>query len=113
MDDSKDYVLNIRVSKDTLNKLKNKAKENSQSLSDLVRKTLDDSREIFGDFKDDLFGKGEKAANGVEYFQKVIVAKTVDCEKCASPIAKATEAYLGVTKTGEKKYFCNSCFINS
>jgi len=113
MDNSKDYVLNIRVSKDTLNKLKNKAKENSQSLSDLVRKTLDDSWEIFGDLKEDLFGKDEKSANGVDYYQKVIVAKDVNCEKCGSPISKASEAYLGITKVGAKKYFCNSCFINS
>jgi formamidopyrimidine-DNA glycosylase len=113
MDNNKDYVLNIRVSKDTLTKLKNKAKENSQSLSDLVRKTLEDSWEIFGDLKEDLFGKGEKNANGVDYYQKIIVAKDVACEKCGAVIWKASEAYLGTAKTGEKKYFCNACFVSA
>lgn len=113
MEDNKDYIINIRVSKNTLNKLKNKAKENSQSLSDLVRKTLDDSWEIFGDFKEDLFGKNEKSVNGVDYFQKVIVAKDTSCEKCGTAIPKATEAYLGITETGAKKYFCTLCFMNN
>ncbi len=112
MDNNKDYILNIRVSKETLNKLKAKAKENSQSLSGLVRKTLDDSWEIFGDLKEDIFGKDEKN-KGVEYYQKVIVAKEVECDNCGSLIQKAYEAYLGETKGGKKIYFCNACFMNS
>ena len=113
MDNNKDYILNIRVSKDTLSKLKSKAKENSQSMSDLVRKTLDDSWEIFGDLKNDILGKENENTRGVEYFQKVIMAKDSECSRCGAKIPKGNPAYLGETKNGSKKYFCNVCFIDS
>ncbi len=111
METNKDYILNIRVSKETYNKLKTKAKENSESLSTLVRKTLDDSWEIFSDLKSDLFGE-DKKTNGVVYYQKVILAKDGICDRCSAAIAKGDHVFLGETKSGAKKYFCNDCFVN-
>lgn len=113
MDDNKEYIINIRVSKDTYKKLKDKAKENSESLSSLVRKTLDDSYEILGDIKRDIFGEGEKPVNNIQYYQKVIVAKDVKCDRCQAEISKGSQVFLGETKTGVKKYFCNNCFVNN
>jgi hypothetical protein len=113
MDNNKEYIINIRVSKDTYNKLKDKAKENSESLSSLVRKTLDDSYEIFNDLKKDIFGDSNKNTNNIIHYQKVIVAKDVTCDRCQAPIAKGSQVYLGETKTGTKKYFCNNCCVNN
>lgn len=110
MEDNKDYILNIRVSKETYDKLKKKAKENSESLSGLVRKTIDDSWEIFGDLRDDLFG-AKPAKEGVVHYQKVILAKNAECSRCGTIISSGTEGYVGQTKSGESKYFCQGCFI--
>src|SRR5689334_8425549 len=112
IEDNKEYIINIRVSKEVYNKLKNKAKENSESLSSLVRKTLDDSWEILGDIRNEFFGDA-KNSNGVLYYQKIIVAKDTNCSRCQADISKGSEAYLGETKTGSKKYFCNKCFIDN
>lgn len=113
MDNNKEYIINIRVSKDTYNKLKEKAKENSESLSSLVRKTIDDSWEIFKDIKKDLFGDEGKGNGSVLHYQKVIVAKDVECDRCHSPITKGTQVFLGETKSGTKKYFCSDCFMKN
>lgn len=110
MDNNKEYIINIRVSKETYNKLKNKAKENGETLSNLVRKTLDDSREILSDLKDELFGVSSKKANGVDYFQRVILAKDADCFSCGCALTKGTQVYMGQAKNGAQKYFCDSCF---
>lgn len=109
MEDNKDYIINIRVSKETYEKLKSKAKENSESLSNLVRKSLDDSWEIFGDLKNEIFGK--KESDNIIHYQKVIIAKDTKCSRCGTPIFKGSEALLGETKTSQKKYFCTSCFV--
>lgn len=108
--DNKEYIVNIRVSKDTYNKLKNKAKENSQTLSDLIRKTLDDSYEIFSDIRKDLFGD-DKNKNGMIYYQKAILARDIHCDVCGNIVKKGTDIFIGETKNGNKKYFCNDCFI--
>lgn len=113
MDNNKEYIINIRVSKDTYSKLKAKAKENSESLSSLVRKTLDDSYEILGDLKRDIFGDDKKPANDISHYQKVIIAKDVTCDRCQSNIPKGSQVFFGETKAGIKKYFCNSCFANN
>ena len=113
MEDNKDYILNIRVSKETYNKLKEKAKENSETLSTLVRKTLDDSWEILSDLKNELFNENNKANNGVAYYQKIIAAKELACDRCKMNIPKGSQAFLGETKTGSKKYFCQNCFVEN
>lgn len=109
MENNKDYILNIRVSKELYEKLKHKAKENSESLSDLVRKSLDDSWEIFGDLKNEIFG--QKETDNVVYYQKVIIAKDMKCSRCDALIPKGSEMFLGETKSGSKKYFCMACFV--
>jgi hypothetical protein len=113
MEDNKDYILNIRVSKETYEKLKAKARENSESLSTLVRKTLDDSWEILTDLKQELFGGSNKNNGGIMYYQKIIVAKDFPCDSCHVNIPKGSQAFLGETKSGPKKYFCQSCFVEN
>ncbi len=112
MTENKEYIINIRVSKDVYKKLKERAKENSESLSSLVRKTIDDGFEIFGDLRKELFGDGEeKNGNGkFVHYEKVIVAREMECEHCHKPIAKGDNAFLGETKSGQRKYFCADCF---
>ncbi|MFA6098060.1 MAG: hypothetical protein WCV50_04650 [Patescibacteria group bacterium] len=110
MDNNKEYIINIRVSKETYRKLKAKAKEESESLSSLVRKTLNDSYEIFKDIKQDIFGNEEKSSGNMLHYQKIILAKDTACERCHNEIAKGSQAYLGESKTGTKKYFCAKCF---
>lgn len=108
--DNKEYIINIRVSKDTYNKLKSRAKDNGESLSNLVRKTINDSWEIFTDLKKDILG-GDKKPNGdITHYQKIFMAKDIICDHCNNNIPRGNQAFLGETKTGAKKYICNNCF---
>src|SRR4051812_37968646 len=111
MQDNKEYILNIRVSKDTYEKLKRIAKENSQTLSSLIRKTIDDSSEIFSDLRKDLFGGSEKSKDGLVYYQKVTAARDIECNKCHASVPKGSTIFMGETKSGAKKYFCTDCFV--
>jgi|GEM_PF-983013 len=114
MDENKDYVLNIRVSRETYNKLRSKARENRESLSSLVRKAVHDGLEIFGDIKKDFFGEKndifKKNVPDFDYFQSVIAAKNLACQRCSTQIAKGERAFIGETKSGSRKYFCSTCF---
>src|SRR3989344_4274039 len=49
-EESKDYIINLRVSRATYDKVKQKAKENRETVSNLLRKVIDDSAEIVTDF---------------------------------------------------------------
>src|SRR3989344_513259 len=98
MEDNKDYILNIRVSRETYNKLKHKAKENSESLSSLVRKSLDDSWEIFTDLKQDIIGS-KKPSDNVMHYQKVILAQDTNCNRCSRVLDKDSQIFVGETKT--------------
>lgn len=110
--DNKEYIINIRVSKEVYDKLKNRAQENGESLSNLVRKTLSDSWEIFDDLKKDLFGQDKKTdKDNIEHYTKVIVAKDVFCDRCKASISKGEQVIFGETKTGIKKYICSNCFL--
>ena len=112
MSENKEYIINIRVSKDVYEKLKRKARENSQTLSSLVRKTINDSYEVFKDFKREIFN-GDNKNNNILYYQKIITATETTCERCHSKISRGNETYMGETKSGFKKYFCNNCFVNN
>jgi len=110
MQDNKEYILNIRVSKDTYDKLKRKARENKETLSGLVRKTIDDSYELLGDLKKDLFGEENKGRDGLVYYQKVTAARDIECDRCHRIVPKGSAIFMGETKSGAKKYFCTECF---
>lgn len=103
---NKDYIINVRVSKETYNKLKRKAKENSESLSELVRKTFSDGMEILGDLKSELFNSNQ---DGFAHYQHVVVAQDLNCARCDAAIPRGSKAILAETESGEKKYFCGAC----
>jgi formamidopyrimidine-DNA glycosylase len=113
MEDPKDYIINIRVSKEVYDKLQTKAKENSESLSGLVRKTINDSMEIFGDITDELFSKNKGGKNDFAHYQRVILAKDTPCDRCHTVIPKGSHVLVGETGSGEKKYFCGACFADN
>ncbi|MFA6586227.1 MAG: hypothetical protein WCS86_03665 [Candidatus Paceibacterota bacterium] len=108
--DNKDYIINLRVSRATYEKIKQKAKENRESTSNLVRKIVDDSIEIISELSDELLGKGgnNKFKNIVGY-HKVKVAQELKCDKCDTIIHVGETVTVGET-TGTKKYFfCKNC----
>lgn len=106
--DNKDYILNIRISKDTFSKVKSKAKENKESVSALVRKIIDDSYEVMGDLKKDIFNDANSAED-LECFSQVVMAKNTKCAKCGKGIKKGAVAIKAEDEEGKKHFYCQSC----
>jgi hypothetical protein len=107
--DNKDYVINLRVSRATYEKLKSKAAENRDTLSGFVRKAIDDSAEIISDLSNDVFGKRKKDFGNVDSYHEVEVAKNIKCAQCGEDIPAGETATVGETKSGRKYYFCGKC----
>ncbi len=110
MDENKDYIINLRVSRDTYEKIKEKAKENRESVSNLVRKAIEDSSEIISDLSGELFGKGRKGEfKDVVSYHKAKTAKEMECAKCGTKIASGEIATIGETRGAKKYFFCENC----
>jgi hypothetical protein len=107
---NKDYIINLRVSKATYEKIKQKARENRESISNLVRKTVDDSLEIISDLSNDLRGKdkSDKFKDVISY-HKVISAQELECDSCEKKIKVGETATIGETVGVKKYFFCNYC----
>ena len=106
--ENKDYIINIRVSRETYDKVKQKASENRESISNLVRKVIEDSSEIISDLSRDIFNKGEKFSDIVSY-HKAQLAKDMQCGKCGKDILKGETATVGENSKGKRYYFCSEC----
>jgi len=106
--ENKDYIINLRVSRKTYDKIKSKAKENRETISNLLRKVIDDSSEIISDLSCDVFGDGKKF-NDIISYHKVFLAQDVDCSKCNQKISSGESVTVGETKTNKKYYFCLNC----
>lgn len=106
-DDSKDYIINLRVSRETYAKIKDKASENRETVSNLLRKVIDDSAEIIGDLSRDLLGKD--SADNIVSYSKVMLVSDVACAGCAKSIKAGQTVVAGFTRQGRMKYFCQTC----
>lgn len=111
MEENKDYIINFRVSRKTYEKIKEKAKENRESISNLARKAMEDSVEIIHDLSREIFGKGEKKEKfeDIVSFHKAQFAKDMECASCGKAITKGAVGVVGENKTGKKYYFCADC----
>jgi len=109
MDDIKDYVINLRVSKETYEKIKSKAKKNGDTISHLLRSVIDDSAEIISDLSNDLAGRQKQKFADIASFHKAVLAQARVCDNCATEMAKGEVATLGETDKGKVYYFCSRC----
>ena len=109
-DENKDYIINLRVSRATYEKVKEKARENRESISNLVRKAVDDSVEIISDLSDEIFGKDKNAKfKDVVSYHRVKTAKEIKCDKCSVLIPSGETATIGETASAKKYFFCQNC----
>lgn len=99
-DKNKDYILNIRVSKETYEKVKDIAQENSESVSALIRKVIKDSEEILGDI---FPSKGHW--DDIKTFSTEKAARDIVCEKTGKKIKKGSPVVVGQTSSGKRYYF--------
>ncbi len=108
--ENKDYIINLRVSRATYEKVKQKARENKESISSLLRKVMDDSVEVISDISHDLMGKekGKKFKDIVGYY-KLKTAQDIACDQCGSSIVSGETATVGETANAKKYFFCNNC----
>ena len=107
-DDRKDYIINLRVSRKTYEKLKARASENRETMSNLARKVIDDGMEIIGDVSDELLGKDKKNTD-VCYTYEVHLAKDDVCNQCGCVLKKGKKVIVGEKKSGRKYCFCTKC----
>jgi formamidopyrimidine-DNA glycosylase len=109
-EDNKDYIINLRVSRATYDKIKTKAKENRESVSNLVRKAVEDSAEIISDLSGELLGKGKKGNyKDVVSYHKAKTAQELKCDGCGAAIPVAEIATIGETAGAKKYFFCQNC----
>jgi hypothetical protein len=109
-DDNKDYIINLRVSKQTYEKIKSKAQQNKNTISSLLRNIIDDSAEIFSDLSNDF--KGQTATNkfkDVVSYHRGMLAQERNCDNCGSLIAKNEVVTIGEVEKGGSYYFCTKC----
>jgi len=106
--ENKDYILNIRISKKTYEKVKDLAKENAQSVSHLVRKVINDGLDIASDLSEDIFGKGKKETNIISYYHG-IAGRDIWCAKCGRKIKMGQKIVIGESTFEKKYYFCVNC----
>ena len=99
-DKNKDYILNIRVSRETYEKVKDMAKENSESVSALIRKVIKDSDEILGD----IFPRKDKWGD-IKTYSTEKAARDIECEKTGKKIKKGSSVIVGQTSSGKRHYF--------
>ncbi len=106
--DNKDYIINLRVSRATYDKIRQKARENEESISNLIRKAIDDSVEIFTDLSHDLMGKKDKFKDVIGYHRSK-AARDLSCSKCDSTIVAGEIVTIGETEGAKKYFFCQNC----
>jgi formamidopyrimidine-DNA glycosylase len=109
-DDTKDYVINLRVSKQTYEKIKNKARQNKDTISSLLRGIIDDSAEILSDLSNDLKG-GKPGAkfNDVVSYHRGMLAQERLCDNCGVHMVKGETTTIGDTDKGKSYFFCARC----
>jgi predicted DNA-binding protein len=97
---NKDYILNIRVPKETYEKVKGMARENSESVSALIRKVIKDSEEIIGD----IFSPKDHWGD-IKTYSTSKAARDIECEKSGKKIKKGSTVIVGETSSGRRHYF--------
>jgi len=108
MENNKDYILNIRISRKTYEKVRTLAKENAESISHLVRKVIDDGLDVASDVSEDIFGKGKKVRNIVSYYNGT-AGQDISCAECGHAIKAGKAITIGESSSGKKYYFCSDC----
>lgn len=105
----KDYIINLRVSRATYEKIKEKARENRESVSNLVRKTVDDSLEIISDISNELLGNKKRDFKDVIGYYKIKTARELTCDNCGTKIDSGDTITVGETVGVKKYFFCTAC----
>src|SRR5687768_1119722 len=109
MDDSKDYIINLRVSKETYEKIKNKARKNGDTISALLRNVINDSAEIISDLSSDLTGKKKSKFSDIVSYHRGMLAQARACDSCSMEMIKGEITTIGETDKGISYYFCTRC----
>lgn len=109
-DDRKDYIINLRVSRDTYEKLKSRATENRETLSNLTRKVIDDGLEIVNDLSDELFG-AKKSSSDIVYTYQVHLEQERKCDECRCVISKGETVTIAELQSGRKRCLCSKCYL--
>lgn len=109
-DTTKDYIINLRVSRKTYDKIKDRAKKNGETISNLIRSIINDSAEVISDLSSELTGKKtkDKFADIVSY-SRAVLAQSRPCDNCGKEMAKGETVIAGETATRARYYFCPSC----
>ena len=109
MDDTKDYIINLRVSRKTYEKIKQKARKNGGSVSELVRSIINDSAEIISDLSRDFQGGKRRKFDDIMSYHRGTLAQPRACDGCGAEMKRDQVVTIGETASGSSYYFCDSC----
>lgn len=108
--ENKDYVINLRVSRATYDKLKKKAAENRDTLSGFVRKAIGDGSEVVRDLSRDVFGdRRKRKLEDIVSYHEADLARDTECAACGKALKKGRKASVGHTASGTAHHFCADC----
>lgn len=112
-DSTKDYIINLRVSKDTYEKIKERSCKNRETISNLVRTIINDSIDTANDLSSELLGsKKKKADENVVSYQRGVMAQDKKCDDCDCDMKNGDTIIIGETATNARRYFCKTCKPN-
>ncbi|MFA4845222.1 MAG: hypothetical protein WC654_01550 [Patescibacteria group bacterium] len=108
---TKDYVINLRVSKETFDKIKVRAKKNKDTASGLIRTLIDDSINTVADISSEVLTKANGDSKDAELvsYHKGILAQKRACKTCELEMKAGDAVVIGETSTGIRFYFCLDC----
>ena len=109
MSDNKDYIVNLRVTRETYEGLKKKALENSESVSNFIRKAIEGSIGLVADISEDIINLGSGDLSGILSYHPAKAAKEMSCARCGAKVAKGEDVMVGETGGSRKYMLCGKC----
>ena len=106
---TKDCILNLRVSKETYEKIKERAKRDGDTASSLIRSLIQDSIDTVADLSFEFLSEADKQDTKIVSYHKGVLAQGRECENCRHTMKEGNAVVIGETSTGRRSYFCLDC----
>lgn len=106
---TKDCIVNLRVSKETYEKIKERAKRDGDTASSLIRSLIQDSIDTVADLSSEFLSEEDKPDAEIVSYHKGVLAQGRVCKNCDHEMKEGDAVTIGETSTGRRSYFCLDC----
>ena len=107
-EDSKDRIINLRVSRTLYERIAGQAKANRETVSNFIRKAIEDSTGLFAELSGGIFGEALRFKDIMGYHE-IHAARQFACDACGRNVVVGEKATIGETAGSKKYFFCPSC----